>query len=139
LVTVLILDDDLGFLFWVAKSLEPSGYAVVPADTVSQANQLIRRLKLSVDLLIVNPTMEGAAAFCATLRRRKPGLRIIVLAETGSRPAAGIRADAFHSRPNLNTVTDLEQSPDEEASRLEWTGFVRQVLGKTNVAGSRSQ
>ena len=138
-MTVLILDDDLGFLFWLAKSLEPSGYGVVPADTVSQANQLIRRLKLSIDLLIVNPTIDGAAAFCATLRRRKPGLRIIALGEAGPRSAAGIRADAFHSRPDLTAVTDPEQSPDEEASRLEWTRFVRQVLGKTNVAGSRSQ
>ncbi len=132
---ILILDDDLGFLFWIAKALEPFGYTVVPADTVSQANRLIRRLKLSVNMLMVNPELEGAVEFAEELRRRKrTNLKVVVLVspEASHRGTPGIQADATHAKPDPAAIADLMSAePDVTGPTLqmEWVKFVQQVLG----------
>jgi len=134
-VTLLVLDNDLGFLFWLAMALEPCGHSVVPADTVSQANRLLRRLKLSVDVLVVNPAVEGAARFSDDLRSRHPQLKVIALVSQEEKESElpGIRADARHTKPDLNTISALEGG--ENPAESEWARFIQQVAGNRTAGG----
>ena len=134
---LLILDNDLGFLFWLANGLGPHGYYIVPADSVAHANRLIRRLKLTIDLLIVNPEVEGAAELIASLRRENPRLQVVALVPEGTPQSelSGIEANAMRAKPDLSAVVDPEHSPVSEEKQAEWLRFVKQILGRTNTAG----
>jgi CheY-like chemotaxis protein len=135
-VTLLIVDDDLGFRFWLAKSLEPFGHSVIPADTVSQARHLLRQVKLSLDQLIINPSVKGAAEFAASLRRRHSQLKIVALItqEEKELPFADLHPDARRAKPDQNA---LETPAAESAAGLEWAKFV-QDLGGQKTAGGRA-
>lgn len=134
-MTLLILDDDLGFLFWLAKALEPGGHAVVPANTVSQANRLLAGLELSVDLLVVNPELEGAAAFIENLRLGNPRLKVIAVVAPGENEPElnGVQADATRAKPDLSTIAGLES--DGATAELEWSRFIQQVAGNRTAGG----
>jgi len=137
-VRLLILDDDLGFQFWLANALAPCGYYIVPADTVPHANRLLRRLKLSIDLLLVNPEVENAAEFTASLRRENPRLQVAALLPPGAAeaPLEGIEPNATRTKPDLSAVTDPENSAVSEEQQAEWIRFVKEILGHRNAAGS---
>jgi hypothetical protein len=38
MVTVLIIDNDLGFMFWLGQILSEAGYAVLPAKSAPEAS-----------------------------------------------------------------------------------------------------
>jgi hypothetical protein len=63
--TVLIADHDLGFVFWLGKLLAEAGYHALPAKRVSDAAQLAAQFEVNV--LVVNPGLNGAADFVRTL------------------------------------------------------------------------
>ena len=133
-MTLLILDDDLGFLFWLAKALEPGGHAVVPANTVSQANRLLGSLEISIDLVVVNPALEGAAGFIENLRLGHPRLKVIALVAPGeSEPELnGVQADATHAKPDLS-ATSLGSG--DATAEFEWSRFLQQVAGNRTAGG----
>jgi DNA-binding response OmpR family regulator len=134
-MTLLVLDNDLGFLVWLAKALEPGGHCVVPADTVSQANRLILSLKITVDLLVIDPALEGAAAFSEELRRDQPRLKIIALVAPGAKKQElrGVAADATHAKPDADAIAALRAG--DVTAEHEWGRFVREVAG-ARTAGS---
>jgi DNA-binding response OmpR family regulator len=51
--TIVVLDRDLGFIVVMSEVLARAGYAVVPASSLRNARNLIRELRISVDLLII--------------------------------------------------------------------------------------
>lgn len=51
--TIVVLDRDLAFIVVMSEVLERAGYAVVPASSLRNARNLIRELRISVDLLII--------------------------------------------------------------------------------------
>ncbi len=77
--TILILDDDLGFCFWLGQALTAPQCETVPARSVAEATALIGRFKLKIDFLILNPSVPGAADFTRTLRREQKHLRVATL------------------------------------------------------------
>jgi DNA-binding response OmpR family regulator len=77
--TILILDDDLGFSFWLGHTLNTSNCDALPAKSVAEATALIGHFKLKVDFLILNPTVPGAADFIRALRREQKHLRVATL------------------------------------------------------------
>ena len=136
-MTLLVLDKDLGFLFWLAKALEPCGHSIVPASTVSQANCLLWTLPISVDLLLINPALEGAAAFSDALRHDQPQLKVIALLEQEEKKSelSGVRADAMHAKPDLSADGSFET--DSVRAENDWGRFVEKVAGN-RTAGHRS-
>jgi DNA-binding NtrC family response regulator len=66
--TVLILDSDPGYQFWLGQVLSKAGYRGVPARSVAEVNALIKDLDLKIDLLIIDPRLEGAAEFVQATR-----------------------------------------------------------------------
>jgi len=135
-VQILVLDDDLGFLFWFAEAMEPFGYHVVPADTVAQATRIMRRLKLAVDLLIVNPDLPGAVEFTASLQKRKDThVKVVALIsqENSHSEHHRIRADATRAKPDPGEIAEMRAAAElggtQPRLQSEWARFVQQMLG----------
>src|SRR5882724_4454329 len=60
--SVLIVDRDLGFVFWLGRALDDAGYQALPAKGIGDATELLGHMNLEIDLLIVSPSMPGARA-----------------------------------------------------------------------------
>jgi hypothetical protein len=127
--TVLIIDPELGFVFWLGQMLLAAGYEALPAKGVPEAIALLGELGVAVDLLIVNPALPGAPKLAEELRRSRGDLKVLVLAsDNGGQTRAIPSPDAILRKP-LQT--------DEAAGAL-WLHSVEQILGRkcTNwVAG----
>ena len=79
MATILILDDDLGFAFWLGQTLSAPHCETLPAKNVPEATALIDQFKLTIDLVIMSPTVPGAADFTRGLRRQQGHLRVATL------------------------------------------------------------
>lgn len=77
--TILILDNDLGFAFWLGQTLSAGNCEALPATNVPEATALIGHFRLTIDLVIMNPSVPGAADFTRTLRREQGHLRVAEL------------------------------------------------------------
>ena len=121
--TVLILDDDLGFVFWLGHLLDTAGYSALPAKSVPDAAMLIMQLDLRVDVLLVNLALAGAADFIGALHRSQQDLKVI-----------GVLNDPAETAhiPRVNAV-QLKNPTLSEAARLEWLECVALVLGSGNT------
>ena len=117
--TVLIVDADLRFAFWLGHSLDQAGYYALSAASVESAARLLTELGMKVDLVIIGVDQPGAATFLADLRRTQKRLMVIALLdEPDPPPAAALPADLAEYK-SLST--------DEEARR-DWVGTVQIVL-----------
>ena len=122
--TVLIVDPDLGFLLWLGQLLADAGYCGLPALTVQEATTLIGTLNLTVDLLIIDPTVAGAAAFVRALRRERY-VGVIAVITSMAELDVGMRGvDAVRSKPT--TADDLEAS--------EWLRTIGHLLSNPAVS-----
>ena len=66
---VFIVASDLGFMCWLGLTLGAAGFEALPAKSVSDAKRLIRDFNLHVDVLIIDPKLDGAAKFAESLRQ----------------------------------------------------------------------
>ena len=81
--TVLIVAADLGFVFWVGQTLGNHGFQAVPATSVASANKLLHEFHLQVDVLIVDPALDGAVRLAETLHRAPHHARVIAVGHEG--------------------------------------------------------
>ena len=65
--TVLIADEDIAFVWWLGEILIEAGCTVVPALTCDDAISLAQDLHVKVDLMFVNPSMNGATEMITTM------------------------------------------------------------------------
>jgi DNA-binding NtrC family response regulator len=96
--TILILDNDVGFVFWLGQALDRAGYQALPARNVSGALRLLAALSLRPDLLIVNFSLSGTAGLIDRLRESFPDLKVIALNENTPARLPGV--DARRTRPD---------------------------------------
>jgi CheY-like chemotaxis protein len=75
--TILLVDPDLGFVFWLGHALDTAGYNAVPAQDTRAASELIREHKLAVDILVIDPLLPDAIAFVTRLRRSRRSLNVV--------------------------------------------------------------
>jgi DNA-binding response OmpR family regulator len=71
---ILIVDNDLGFVFWLCQILGAEGYETVPAEGIAEAHAVLTQLRIWVDVVIVRRTLPGADAFADELRSSQRGL-----------------------------------------------------------------
>jgi DNA-binding NtrC family response regulator len=117
--TVLIVDDDLGFAFWLGQTLDRAGYETWPARSVSAAKALLAEVKLAVDLLVITASLPRAPSFASQLGRTKSDFKVIaVYPELGDAVGAFPKASAVHRNPQ--TI--------DSAAKLEWVQLVKGVL-----------
>jgi DNA-binding response OmpR family regulator len=122
-MAILLIDTDLGFLFWLGRMLDKGGYKAFPAKSVPDAVALLADLHLTVNLVILNWSLPGAEGLVAAMRQAWENLKVISLA-TDERAPVAAGADAVCCKP-----VELY-----ERSRTMWLQAVREVLSPETVA-----
>jgi hypothetical protein len=80
---VLLIDDDLGFAFWLGKALDRAGYQALPARNVTDAVALLSDFQTNPGLLIFGGDQIGAGFLVALWRRRHKNVRVMRLLDDG--------------------------------------------------------
>ena len=129
MTNILIVDTDLGLVFWLGQILDAAGYETYPAKGVAEAVSLMSQLHLRIDALIIRPTLEGAQAFASELRNRQRGhlKAIALLADPNEETECPWFWDSSHVKPEL---------PDQEA-RGSFLTLVRGVLSPDGAVTRR--
>lgn len=94
---ILLIDTDLGFLFWLGSALDQGGYQAFPARSVPDAIQLLAELHLTVGAVILNCDLPGAEQLIVRMRHSRKNLKILALGEPGHPIPAGL--DGLVPRP----------------------------------------
>jgi hypothetical protein len=106
---VLIVDNDLGFVYWSAQALAGLNCQPWPASSAGDATSILFIRHLApLDLLIVNPCLRGAALLISRLRRSQPNLKVLGLGLNTEKNIRGVHA--WHPRPD----------PDDDAAQTSW-------------------
>ena len=116
--TVLIVDEDLRFAFWLGRLLNGVGYTALPARNGADGAALLHDLDLRLDLLVINPYSRGVAYFIENLRRRTFKAIAVQMWDGAAALLAGV--DEALVKPQ----------PGDKLSELEWMGAVERVLAK---------
>ena len=121
MATVLILDDDLGFVFWVAQALTSAGFASIPAQSVAEAKRLLAQFKVKLDIVILSPAISGGFEFIGELRAENSQLGVVAAVERAADLIIVRReVDAVRAKPE---VLSVEAMP-------EWRRTVRRVYSR---------
>ena len=114
---VLIVDSDIGFIFWLAKLLVEENYQPWPACSVLDATSLMNRRRLApLDLLVVNPSVQGAAHLIESIRKKQPDLKVLAVDPMNDRQVRGV--NAWRARPH---------SADQSAKQ-KWMREIQRLL-----------
>jgi len=124
--TVWIVDDDLGFVWWLGELFTEAGCRALPALGCQNAVALMKKLHVGIDVLIVNPQLPGVIALFRALSRANPRLKVIAIGDTPKAIAAAICPQATLQRP----------SGSEVISRLDWLQRVRKLLRDVAAAAA---
>ena len=116
--TALIVDDDLGFVYWIGQRFHEAGYQPVPALNVRQAVSLINELDLKISVVVVNAGLRSIRKFIKTLSQTQSLVKIILIRDPRAPTTVVVRAHAIVERP----------SGWEPASRHEWLRKLRRIL-----------
>jgi len=104
--TILIVDQDLGFVFWVGQALDRAGYNAIPAKSVVDGIQLVSEGDLFVELLVLSLGLTGAGIFLKLLRRKYERLKVLIVLENeGDDAPADLVGDAVLAKPS--TIDDV--------------------------------
>jgi CheY-like chemotaxis protein len=115
---VLIVDDNLGFLYWLGETLAGAHYQPWPASNAPEANAMLRSRQFShLDLLVVNPALRGIQRLVQRLRTSQPNLKVLAVDPVNDKQVQGV--DAWRARPN----------GADNSARTEWLREVERVFG----------
>ena|ERR1700728_594467 len=115
---ILIVDKDLGFVFWLGAALNGAGYRPWPACSSSEAISMSWRKPLDrPDLLIVNASLPGVSELIAHFHRTQTHLKVMAL---GPRDETLHGVDAWHPTAVLS----------DDPAKQEWVRAVEHVSGK---------
>jgi len=124
--TVWIVDDDLGFVWWLGEIFTEAGCRALPALSCEQAVSLMKQLDVGIDLLVLNPQLPGVIRMLQMLRGADANFKVVAIGKTPPVLAAAIHPQANLERP----------SSSDSISRLEWLTKVRKLLKVVAAAAS---
>ena len=75
--TVLVVDPDLGFVWWLGEILRNAGCAVVPALNCEHAITLMKELSVSLDVVFVDPTLTAVSSMIETLKVGQDRIQVV--------------------------------------------------------------
>jgi len=114
---ILIVDNNLGFLFWLGEALSEAHHQAWPACNVTDAGAILRSRRLPrVDLLVVNPSVEGAMRLVQRLRRTRPDLKVLAVDPVNGEQVRGITD--WRARPHGG----------DRSARQEWLRHIERVI-----------
>lgn len=104
---ILIVDNDLGFVFWLCHVLDAAGYETVPATGIPEAVAALEKLDVWVDVLIARRSLPGADAFAEELRSSQQGqVKTIALLDQSDEPSELIAAwDGWQVKLNVTDAS----------------------------------
>lgn len=122
--TVLIIDDDLGFVWWLGSILTEIGCHTIPALNCNQALEFIAKFQLHVNLLIVKAGIPGISQLIRMLNN--PDLKTVGIEEDAALAAGqpGSTFDAVLMRPYSR----------EAILKEEWQGKLQTLLNALNLS-----
>jgi len=129
--TILIIDDDPGFLAQLSDVVTSAGYNALQANGGQEGISLIDQLRTGIDLLIVDLVLPGSSGYeiIGAASRRPTLMKIIattaVLKDPYLEVATHMGADAVIRKP----------SPDKPFPAEEWLATIRSVLGAEKAFG----
>jgi len=116
---ILIVDSNLGFLYWLGETLAEANHQPWPACNIAEAGAMLRSRRLpSLDLLIVNPSVEGASRFIHRLRRTRPELKVLAVDPVNEKQVRGVTA--WRARP----------SGDDLSAKHQWLRHIERVISE---------
>ena len=118
-VNILIVDRDLGFVFWLGQILDSAGYVAIPARGVAEAAEIVSMLRLQVDALIAPPAERGLREFTEKLRFNSRELQVVNL---------GIQ-ESSSLRPLSDVVWKPKPLRKDETSKAEWLSLIHSLNG----------
>ena len=122
--TVLIVDSDLGFVFWLGRTLDAAGYQTLPAKSIADATTLLEEITAKIDLLIINSSLSGAAEFVSTLLQSPRPLKVIAVSDVEG---------PFTTLPGVDVWRTKFQNIVDRAASLEWLHLVHGILSANPV------
>jgi len=124
--TILIIDRDLGFVFWLGQVLDAAGFVAVPAKGIADAGEIVAMLHLRVDVLIAPSAEDGLREFVEKLRFTSPDLQVIALTGEGDPWAV--------AAPLPRAIPKRKPQHRNEATRIEWLNLVQDLDGSLTPA-----
>ena len=118
-LTVLIIDDDLGFVLWLGELFTEARCRALPALSCQEAVARIEQLGIEPDFIVLNPHLPGVSEM---LQRYIQALRHFKIVTIAPPPVLSVltSAHAMLERPSAN----------QPISRREWLAKVRKLLGE---------
>jgi hypothetical protein len=115
---VLIVDNDLGFVYWCAQALASVNCQPWPACGTGDATSILFIRHLApLDLLILNPSLRGAPLLISRLRRSQPNLKVMALGARAEKVLRGV------------TVWQPRPASDDSAAQKAWLQEVERLFG----------
>lgn len=124
LTTVWIVDNDLGFVWWLGEIFSELGCRALPALSCQQAISLMQALKVGIDLLVLNPRLPGAMGMLQIFSSTYPNFKTVLIGK-----ASPALTTAIHPRAHLE-----RPSSSDAISRHEWFKKVRKLLTEMAAA-----
>jgi hypothetical protein len=124
LTTVLILADDLGFVFWLGHVLDAAEYSAWPAKAVADAALLILQLHLRIDVLVVDLALAGALDFIAALRRSQGHCKVVGVLNEAVVVTNIPGVAAVHTKPPVRN----------EVAMMDWLQCIQGVVATARHA-----
>jgi CheY-like chemotaxis protein len=126
--TILLVDDDVDYLFQLQTMVESFGFRTVTAESQREAEALIEKSR--PDLTILNLMMENEDSgfiLCYKIKKRYPGLPIIIA--TGVAAETGISFDIHdeNNRKWIKADAFLEKGIRKEQLKDEIDKLLMQV------------
>ena len=110
--TALVLDNDLGFCMWLAQILSQAGIRALPTCRTEEALEMCAHTTTNIDLIIVNPEVEGSRR----VLKENRGAKVIAIGAPRT-----LAVDGTLYRPVGRTLPATERYLDS----------IRAVLGET--------
>ena len=124
--TVWIVDDDLGFVWWLGEVFTEAGCRALPAMSCEQAVSLMKKLNVGIDLLVLNPQLPGVIRMLKILSSAYANFKIVVIGKVSPALTTVIRPQANLERP----------SSSDSISRPEWLKKIRKLLKEMATAAA---
>ena len=121
---VLLLDNDLGFAFWLGRALDQEGFQAFPARSISNAIELLSTLHLSVGLVIIDQSLPCAEHFIAMLRSHPYPVKVVMIAGPHEEVLKAQGADLMWRKAEIRS----------ESARAELVHQVKQLLMNSATA-----
>jgi hypothetical protein len=121
---ILVVDSDLGFVFWLGQVFDHAGFSAFPAKSTTCAIELIREHKLSLDILVINPVIQHAVSFMTGLRQYGGYPKIVF--------ALGQSSETWSPVPEVDCIKPKPQQ-FTTAVADEWINLIRTLSGGASI------